>query len=54
MFEIDLYNYFELCDVLKTHNYNMFEINDMMPWYLDVLTEKIRQRPSNSPTNQPP
>lgn len=33
-----------MCDLLKTHNYTMFEINDMMPWYLDVLTEKVKNR----------
>ncbi|AVO22904.1 hypothetical protein HWB57_gp064 [Erwinia phage vB_EamM-Bue1] len=36
--------FFEMCDVMKSHNYSMFEINDMMPWHLDVLTEKAKNR----------
>lgn len=44
MFEYDLFGYFKICGVLKTHGYNMFEINEMMPWYLSVTAELIRQR----------
>lgn len=50
MFEIDLFTYFNMCDVLKTHGYNMFEINDMMPWRLSIMIEVIKQRQeSNKP-----
>lgn len=44
MFEMDLYRYFELCHHMKRHGYDLFEVNDLMPWYLDVLTEMVRQQ----------
>lgn len=44
MFETDLLSYFVMCDELKLHGYSIFEINESMPWHLDLLTEALRVR----------
>lgn len=48
MFETDLLSYFVMCDEMKALGYSLFEINDSMPWHLDLLTECLKQRKSNS------
>lgn len=43
-----------MCDTLKRHGYSMFEISDMMPWHLDLMTEMLKRRIASQSNNPHP
>lgn len=49
MFETDLLSYIVVCEELKTHGYSLYEINNLMPWHLDLITECLKQRNTKPP-----